>query len=122
MYEIECEKFKSCPRGYFLGFADFYVGLWKLEIKDCKLYSKEGKRWINFPQKEYFGENDEKKYSSLIRFRERDDMDGWTKEAKQAIDTFISSVSENMPSQENAPGINIPGQIEPGQYDFAKDF
>ena len=85
---IECTKFKSHESGCLQGFADFYVEKWGLEINGCSLYMKDGKRWINFPSKEFTNQEGEKAYAPLVKFRERDQMDKFSDSAKVAIDKY----------------------------------
>ena len=92
---IECTKFKSHVSGYLQGFADFYVEKWGLEIKSCSLYMKDGKRWINFPSKEFTTPEGEKAYAPLVKFRERDHMDKFAEAAKKAIVDYCKANPQN---------------------------
>lgn len=85
---IECRKFKSFSKGSLQGFADLYFPKWGIEIKSCTLHMKEGKRWVNFPSKEFENENKEKVYMSLIRFENKDFYHEFSRQAKVAIDKF----------------------------------
>ena len=91
---IECIKFINCERGYLQGFADFYIDKWEIEIRNCPLYLKDGKRWLNFPTKESKNEKGEKIYSPLIKFRKKDHMEAFAKEAKKSIDLYCEKAQK----------------------------
>ena len=90
---IECIRFVSCPKGYLLGFADFYIPKWDLEVFGFKLYSKEGNRWVNAPAREYINNEGEKKFAPYIRFREKEHYDTFLEQAKLAIDKWCAANS-----------------------------
>lgn len=83
---IECTKFTSVSKGALVGFADLYFPKWGLEIHGCSLLMKDGKRWVNFPQKEYKNPQGETKYLSIVRFRDKAHMEAFSKAAKDAIE------------------------------------
>lgn len=85
---IECTKYRSCERGCLLGFADFFVEKWGLEIKDCQLYQKDNRRWINFPSKEFVNGDGEKVFYQIIKFREKEHANAFAEEAKKAIEMY----------------------------------
>lgn len=95
---IECINFKSYKEGCLQGFADFYISKWKAEIYGCKLYSKDGRRWVTLPSKEYINDEGEKKYSYIFRFRESKDFKVFMEHAKLAIDKWCY---ENFPEDED---------------------
>lgn len=96
---IECIKYKSYIKGTLQGFADFYVQKWGVEIIGCSIYMKDGKRWINFPSKEFINAEGGKAYSPQIKFRERAHMDAFANEAKKAIDEWCKN---NQPEEAKA--------------------
>ena len=86
---IECLKFVSCKSGSLIGFADFRINDWGLEIYGCPLYMKAGKRWVNLPSKEYVDkETNEKKYAAVIRFPDKKMYERFQDMAKKAIDEW----------------------------------
>lgn len=87
---IECINFRSLNRGTLQGFADIFVPKWGVEIHGFTLHMKDGKRWINFPSKEYKNEKGETKYSSTIRFKKKDHYEVFCNEVKKAIDTWCN--------------------------------
>ena len=85
---IQCRKFKSFQKGSLQGFADLYFPKWGVEVKGCTLHMKEGKRWVNFPSKEFDNDKGEKVYMSLIKFESKDHYMAFSREAKEAIELW----------------------------------
>lgn len=88
---IECTRFKSVTKGHLLGFADFWIPKWGVELNGCSLYQKDGKRWLNMPAQEYTNEAGEKKYRAHVYFREKAHMDAFQDQAKRAIDEWCTN-------------------------------
>ena len=95
---IECTKFKSFQKGTLQGFADFYIPKWGVELNGCTLHMKDGKRWINFPSKE-FDDNGEKKFAPLFKFRNKKHWEAFIEEGKRAIEKYCAENHE-LPSDE----------------------
>ena len=93
-YKIECIRYKSFEKGSLRGFTDLYVGAWDFEIKGCSVFMKDGKRWVNFPSQEFTTTDGEQAYASVNKFREKENMNKFTEEAKKAIDEFCSNPKE----------------------------
>lgn len=91
---VTCIKYKSFVKGSLLGFVSFYVDKWGVEINGCTLNQKDGKRWINFPSKEFEVEG-EKKYQPLIKFKDKAHMDIFSEMAKKSIDEYCSKMEHN---------------------------
>lgn len=85
------------------GFADFYVPKWGIEIIGCGLYMKEGRRWINFPSKEFTNPQGEKKFMPHIKFREKSHKDAFCEMAKKAIAKWCEENSSSAPKVEETP-------------------
>lgn len=96
---IECTNFRTHQAGSLQGFADLYVQTWGLEIKGCSLFMKEGKRWITFPSREYVNKEGEKKYMPYIRFRNKEHMEAFANQAKEAIDKWCKYNTDNKPEK-----------------------
>ena len=83
---IECMKYRAAKKeGCLQGFATLYVEKWGIEIRDCTLYEKDTKMWVNFPSKEYVNKEGKKAFAPLIRFHEKGIMYEFSKQAKEAI-------------------------------------
>ena len=94
---LECTRFKSFSKGYLLGFADIYVEKWGIEILGCKLFQKEGRRWLQLPSTEY-EKDGETKYSPLFKFKDENHWKEFVKQAKDAVDEYCAKHSEPMSS------------------------
>lgn len=99
---IECTKFKTFQKGSFQGFADLLVPSWGIEIKGCSLYMKEGRRWVSMPSKEFTNAEGEKKYAPIVKFHDKNHMDAFSEQAKQAIDKWCSENAQQENNQEPA--------------------
>lgn len=98
---IECTNYKSFQKGYLQGFADLYVEKFGLEFFGVPLYMKDGKRWINFPSKEYKNEQGEKKFMPYYRFRDKAHYTAFCEQAKDAIDKWCKESAPRETPQEN---------------------
>lgn len=97
---IECMKYKPVNKGVLLGYADIYVPKMGLEIYGCSFFQKDGRRWINFPSKEYKNDLGETKYASIVRFREASHMEAFTEACKKAIEKKCAEAQPVQQSQE----------------------
>ena len=86
VFDVKCLRFKSYQKGSLLGFADFRIENLGIDVFGCNVYQKDGRRWINLPSKEFVNENQEKKYSPIVKMIEPEKMKEFTKEANRAID------------------------------------
>lgn len=60
-------NYKVIKKGFLEASLDVTVPEWGLEIREIKLFSKEGRQWLSFPSREY--EKDGKKtYFSYVKF------------------------------------------------------
>ena len=100
---VECIRFNSVVKGHLQGFADLYVEKWGLEIRGCSMYMKDGKRWINFPAKEFTTPEGEKAYAPHVKFRDKDNMSKFTEAAKKAIDDWCKQNPQNNEKTEEKP-------------------
>ena len=92
---IECIRYKPINKGTLLGYVDLHIFKTGLEIYDCSFHQKEGRRWINFPSREYTDEKGEKKYFSVVRFRDKSLMEEFSKAAKEAIEKKCAEQSNS---------------------------
>lgn len=100
---IECIKYKAINKGPFLGFADFYIHKTGQEIYGCKLYQKNGNRWLSLPSNEFTNELGEKKYAPMMRYRNADHQKLFLDECIKAIDVKCSQTNQIDLSGENDP-------------------
>lgn len=96
---IECTKFTSFKKNLLLGFADLFVEKWGVEIRGCKLFQKEGKRWLTLPDREFKTPEGETAYAPIIYFKEMEHLKSFTEEAKKAIDKWCQNNTIVTPQQ-----------------------
>lgn len=84
---IECIKFTPFKKGNIEGFADLFIGKWGVVVHGCPLFSREGKRWVSFPGKEY-QKGGETHYSPVLTFPSTTHQQAFTLVAKKAIAEF----------------------------------
>jgi len=87
MAKIECLKYKVLNKGSLEGFANIFVPSWGIEINGIAIFRKNGKRWVNFPSKEYESDG-VKKYYPYIRFKDDKHKDLFDFEVIEAIQAF----------------------------------
>lgn len=75
-------------KGTLLGFADIFVPKWGVEIYGLTYHQKDGKRWVNFPSREY-EKDGEKKHMSYFRFPEPGHYNLFCEKVKEAIELKI---------------------------------
>lgn len=75
-------------------------------INDMKLWMKDGRRWVSFPDRKYENEHGETKYVPYCGFSDREASDKMQDEVLKAIDEFCTkqatSVKEHAPVQGQA--------------------
>ena len=66
---MEIQNFKAIGKGCLVGKFDIKIAEWGgLQINECALFKKDGKRWITLPSREYQGKDGTKKHFHLIKF------------------------------------------------------
>ncbi len=105
---IECIRFRAHAAGTLQGFVDLWIEKMGVEIYGCTLHVKDGKRWINLPSKEYLSENGEKKYSPVIRFRDKDHYYKFCDRAKESIDAWVEKNANKPPEEEPSEEEELP--------------
>ncbi len=99
---IECINYRPVNKGALLGFADFYIPKMGLEIFNCSLFQKDGRRWLSFPAKEHVDKEGAKKYTPLVRFRNKDHMEAFNKAANEAIEKWCAAnQKQDVPAAED---------------------
>ena len=88
MSKIQCLGFRSHSSGLLQGFAKLLVTQWGVEIDGCKVFMKDGSRWVSLPSKEYKNAEGETKWSPVVRFVETAHRDFCSKCAVEAIDIW----------------------------------
>lgn len=88
---MECVSFRAYEKGMLQGFADLNIPKWGAEMKGCKLFMKNGKRWVTPPSKEFENEKGEKKYALCLKFLTKELADAFSHQAIEAIDHFCKN-------------------------------
>ena len=87
---IECIRYTEYASGALIGFADLWIPNWGIEISGCSVFSKDNRRWVSLPSREYADKTtNEKKYAPIVLFREKGLFSEFGKAALQAIDDWI---------------------------------
>lgn len=86
---LKCIKYNPYAKGTLLGFADIFVPKWGVEIYGLTYHEKDGKRWVNFPSREY-EKDGEKKRMSYFRFPDSGHYTLFCEKVKVAIETKIN--------------------------------
>jgi hypothetical protein len=107
---IECKAFKSVASGALIGIATFYVDTWKINIRDVKVFMKNGHRWVKFPDQQYEKEG-EKKYMPYLWFDEKHLSEAFSTAAVKAIDDFCAKQSPSVFEPEEPPPFQEPDDI-----------
>ena len=85
---IKCMKFRPFPKGTLIGFAEIFVPKWGIEIYGLTYHQKDGKKWVNFPCREY-EKDGEKKHAPYFRFPESVHYNLFCEKVKEAIEIKI---------------------------------
>jgi len=81
---VECTKFRSYEKGTLIGFADLYIEKWGVDFLGCSVHRKDGKVWVNLPQKQW-DDVGEVKWFPIAKFRDKDVSQAFSKQALEAI-------------------------------------
>jgi DNA-binding cell septation regulator SpoVG len=65
-----------------------------LIIHDCRVFEKQGRRWIGLPSRSYKREDGSTAYTDIIKFVSKDIYDRFQSEALEAIACFESADRE----------------------------
>ena len=84
---ITCIYFKKFDKGTLKGFANFFIEKMGMEFFGFTLHEKDGKKWLNFPSKEYDKEGD-KKFAPYFRFKEKNHYYEFQRQALKAIQEY----------------------------------
>lgn len=87
---IECTNFKEHKEGCLTGFADFYIEKWQAEVKGCKIFEKDGKRWVKLPDRKFINDEGDTAYAPILKFLHVESNQIFSEKAIEAIDKFKS--------------------------------
>ena len=81
---IECLRFIPVNKHTCLGFADIKVSKWGLLINGISLHSKDGKKWVSLPAKQY-EKDGEKKWMPYFKMENPDHQKELLKQIEIAV-------------------------------------
>jgi DNA-binding cell septation regulator SpoVG len=107
---IKITRFHRFEKGHLFGFADVAVPIWgtMMNIKGCKVFTKNGGQWITLPSREYQNDQGETKYQALIGL---DDEAVYKKFMKGVTEAWTKYCKEQQ-SAPPPPQHQIPSQDE----------
>jgi hypothetical protein len=86
-------------KGSLLGFVNILIEKTGMEINGCGHFRKENREWINLPSKEYTDKEGAKKYQPIVRYREKNHQDAFSRAVVEAIRKYAPA--PKMPQQQD---------------------
>ena len=94
---VVCTAFRPFERNTLKGFADLWLRAVRLNIRNCALHEKNGRRWVQLPAKPQLDkdrnlvrdEGGKVQYAKVMEFDSREVADHFSEAAMTAIETFI---------------------------------
>ena len=84
---IEIKFFRKYEKNTLKGFLTVLLQPSGIEIRDLTLHEKNGKRWVNMPNKPYEDEG-ETKYSYIVFFPDKDRAQKFQEATLKALDKY----------------------------------
>lgn len=84
--QICCLFFREHANNSLEGFADLGVG--PLLFKGCAIHQKSGKRWVNFPARQYKDDAGVLQWQALIAIPDKAAYCEFQKSALEAVDSY----------------------------------
>lgn len=99
---IIVRNWRPLQSGALRGFVDLEILDLSLIIKGCKVFQgKEGRSWVNFPERTY-EKDGEKKYDPYLYFSSKEVKEEFRKSSLEAMRTYLLNEKNN----QNAPPAN----------------
>lgn len=95
---IVCLKYRPVNKGTVLGYFDIFLSKQHLEIYDCVLLQKDGKRWVAMPSRKFTDEKGNEKYRPIVRINDKDLEHKFIEATKKAVDDFLGEKNESIRS------------------------
>ena len=90
MSKVEISNFKTIGRGSLKAFFDLKLVQTSMVFHDCALFEKDGRRWVNLPQK-IVEQGGAKKYFPVVEITDKALRERFQKSVKQAIDAHLGA-------------------------------
>lgn len=87
---IEIVDFRKYTKQTLRGFLTVRLTNIALEIRECTLHEKNGKRWVGLPAKPYQDEDGTQKWSYIIKFYEKVLYNRFQSEVLKALDGYLN--------------------------------
>ena len=89
---IQCINFKPLERGMLIGFGDFIVPKWGVELHGCGVFRKGPTYWVMLPSREWKNDVGETQYSPIMKFPVEEHQKAFRNLLK---DAFLKYQAEN---------------------------
>ena len=101
---IKILNFKKFEKGFLYGFADIAVPLWgtNLIIRGCKIFTKEGKQWVNLPSREFQNDQGETKYAPLVAIEDDAIYKKFTAGLTEAWNEYVKTQNHDAPEPQGS--------------------
>jgi hypothetical protein len=104
---MKVTKYRSAEKsGHLVGYFNIiFKSPWGggFFINDMKLWMKDGRRWVSFPDRKYENEHGETKYFPYCGFSQREVSDKFQEEAIKAIEEFCAKNNQAPSVKQTAP-------------------
>lgn len=95
---MECKKFTTHISGAMQGFADIYVPKWRAIVHGCRLFMKDGRRWVTLPSNKYEHRDGGEAFSPTMSFDSKEFDKAFSEQAKKAIDEWCAKNANGDPN------------------------
>ena len=87
---IEITKFRKYEKNTLQGFMSILMTGIGLEIRDCTVHQKDGKKWIGLPSRPYEKEDGTTGYSYIVKFVDKDKYFQFQESVIKELDKYLS--------------------------------
>ncbi len=91
---IQITKFKKYQKNTLQGFFTLRMSNIGLEIRDCTLHEKGGKRWVGLPAKPYQDADGTQNWSRIIDFFDKTKGEQFETATLKALDKYKGTTDE----------------------------
>lgn len=118
-------NYKEIGKGSLVGTCDILVARWRLVLRGCLHFEKNGKGWVSLPTKEFTLADGTRKFTPMAEFRDSADSRRFSLAALEAIETLTSRAapSPRPPNRRAASDFYTPNRStsDPGPPDDSVD-
>ena len=88
---IDIVDFRKREKNTLRGFLTVRLTKVGLEIRDCNVHHKDGKRWIGLPARQYTDKNGEERWALINYFYDDGRFHQFTKATLKALDEHLKT-------------------------------